>query len=290
MPTKTRRVLRYHGGKGRLAAQLVKMLAPHTVYIEPFGGAAAVLLEKAPSEFEVYNDLNGDLVNFFRILRDRPEDLVRAIELTPYAREEYALSGIASTDELERARRFAVMSWMTLGGSEGRFRSETDWRRLLHQKEGGHAPPPIEWQNLAGRLWGCAQRLRRVQIDNRPAVEILEKYAASNAVAYVDPPYMTATRSGPKRYALEMDEADHRELLEVLNQVDCALVVSTYDNELYARELTKTRGWSRHAFTVTLQSTKAGRGQKRHERTEVAFVRAARAPAQRTLEAAGVVA
>lgn len=290
MTTKTLRVLRYHGGKGRLAAQLVKLLPPHTVYIEPFGGAAAVLLEKEPASFEVYNDLNGDLVNFFRILRDRPEDLVRAIELTPYAREEYALSGIPAEDELERARRFFVMSWMTLGGSEGRFRSETDWRRLLHQGDGGRAPPSVEFQQLAGRLWGCAQRLRRVQIDNKPADEILEKYAATNAVAYVDPPYMTETRSGPKRYALEMDEAEHRDLLEVLNQVDSALVVSTYDNELYAQELTAARGWSRHAFTVTLQSTKAGKGQKRHDRVEVAFVRAARAPAQRTLEAMGVPA
>lgn len=278
----TRRVLRWHGGKGRLASRIVELLPPHAAYIEPYGGGAAVLLEKEPSEFEVYNDINGELVNFFRVLRDRPEDLVRAIELTPYARDEYAGAGEASADEVERARIFMVLSWMTLGGSEGRFRSATDWRRLLHHKEGGRAPPSVEWQGLASRLWGCSQRLRRVQIENRPAIEVLEKYAASNGVAYVDPPYPAGVRSGPKKYAGEMDTDEHQELLEVLNGLECAMVVSSYDNPLYARELTAARGWTKRDFTVTLQSTKAGKGQKRHDRVETVWIRPAQAPAARS--------
>jgi DNA adenine methylase len=286
MATQTIRVLRWHGGKGKLAPKIVPLLPKHHTYIEPFGGAAAVLLEKQPSEFEVYNDINSDLVNFFRMLREAPEDLIRAIELTPYAREEYAVAGGPVEDPVERARRFMVASWMTVSAYTGTFRSETDWRRLLHYTKGTHNPPSVEWQRLSARLWGCSQRLRTIQIDNRPAKDIIVKYDGPGACFYIDPPYMAEVRTGPKRYEGEMTDDEHVELLELLNGSEGAQVVSSYDNPLYAQQLTRARGWVQHKFEMTLHSTMAGLGQKRHTRVESVWVRAARAPSQTTLSEA----
>lgn len=266
----TARVLRWHGGKGKMAAKIVRFLPPHDTYTEVYGGGAAVLLEKKPATFEVYNDLNGDLVNFFRVLRDRPEELIREISLTPYAREEYELAGKAAEDVVERARRFMVASWMTISGFQGKYRSPTDWRRLTHL--GRSYPPTHAWASIESRLLLAAQRLRPVQIDNVPALKALADYDGPNVCHYVDPPYPVGTRSGPKRYAFEMTDADHAELLEVATGLQGAVVISSYPNDLYNESL---RGFARHDIAVELHSTKRGRGQKTTARTECVWVRRA---------------
>jgi DNA adenine methylase len=274
----TARVLRWHGGKGKMAAKLVTLLPAHQVYTEAYGGSAAVLLEKPPSQFEVYNDLNGDLVNFYRVLRNEPEELIRQIELTPYARDEYATAGDEVEDPIERARRFMVASWMTVAGFDGKFRSVTDWRRLLRSDR--PAPPSRQWASLGNRLWAAAQRLRSVQIDNKPALDILQDYDAPNVCHYIDPPYPTSTRTGPKRYPFEMNDAQHAEMLEVVIRLQGSVVISSYRNEVYDRAL---RSFTRHDITVPLHSTMAGRGQKRTERTECVWVRAPHPHQQATL-------
>jgi DNA adenine methylase len=276
-------VLRWHGGKGKLANKIVPLLPRHHTYVEPFGGGAAVLLEKDPSGFEIYNDLNGRLVNFFQVLRDRPEDLVRAVELTPYARGEYATCADGAEDPVEDARRFVTASWMSLGGYEGQFRSVTDWRRLLHSNGDARYAPSVEWQKIGPRLMACAQRLRSVQIDCKPALEILADYDKENVLFYLDPPYPLEVRTGPKRYAYEMTMAEHRTLLEAAVRLEGAVVISCYRNELYDQILSADAGWHRRDFDVVLHSTTAGLGQKRHNRIESLWIRTPRPNQQTTL-------
>jgi len=277
------RVLRWHGGKGKLAPKIVPLLPKHHSYVELFGGGGAVLLEKDPSEFEVYNDINGDLVNFFRVLRARPEELIRLVELTLYSRDEYKDAGEPTQDPLERARRFITCSWMTVSGYQGQFRSETDWRRLCHYNPGEHNPPSVEWQRLGARLWACVQRLRLVQVENRPALDVLKSYDGPGVLFYADPPYVASTRSGPKKYSSEMSEQDHANLVEKLLDAQGAVVLSGYRSELYDNLL---KGVERHDFAVTLHSTRAGKGQHRGQRLECLWIKregVARAGAQRSL-------
>jgi DNA adenine methylase len=132
----TRPALRYFGGKFRLSKWILSQFPEHETYVEPFGGAMGVLLNKQPAHFEIYNDLDGEVVNFFRVLRDQPDELIRLIELTPYAREEQLLSfdDLAGVSEVERARRLYVRCWQSHGG--GRTQWRTGWRYQINNRRG----------------------------------------------------------------------------------------------------------------------------------------------------------
>jgi DNA adenine methylase len=233
----TRAALRYYGGKARLAPWIVAHLPPHVCYVEPFGGAASVLLRKPPARCEVYNDLDGDVVGFFRVLRERPDDLLRAITLTPFARAEVDLACAAAPDgldEVERARRVYVRAWQGRHGLPAR--GKLGWR--FERAAAGSPTAVAQWTDLE-RLKAVAARLRSVQLECDDALRVIARFDGPDTVTYADPPYPASTRGvrwATTAYAHELTDADHRRLATVLHALRGMAVVSGYPGPLY-REL-----------------------------------------------------
>lgn len=241
-----RQPLRYYGSKWRIAAWLISHFPQHYHYVEPYGGGANVLLNKAPSKLETYNDLDRSVVTFFRILRERLEELIEAIELTPYARAELDLAndtfinGPTPADDLERARQFYVRCQQ--GRSSGSSVWRTSWRYMV--TDGRSKTLTAEW-NEHSHLWTTAKRLLQVQIECKPALEIIDKYDSSDTLFYLDPPYTHAERcSWLKAYQFELSDADHVELAERLHRIAGMAIISGYPSELYA-DLYEVHGWQR---------------------------------------------
>ncbi|RMD69937.1 MAG: DNA adenine methylase [Gammaproteobacteria bacterium] len=231
-------LIRYYGSKWHLASWIVANFPPHTIYVEPFGGSAAVLLQKQPSPVEVLNDIDGEVTQFFRVLREQPEALARAVMLTPYSREEAELSWEPSDDPIEAARRFLVRSWQTIGGPSTRWRSGWRFKRA-----------PVEmrrilraWKSLPEAVMQAAERLRDVVLERRDYRQILAAYDGPGTLFYLDPPYLQATRSRQWKNGGYRHEVDHGELLEALRQVRGAVVLSGYPSPLYDEAL---QGWGR---------------------------------------------
>lgn len=246
----TRPLLRYLGGKWRLAPWIIEHLPPHRVYVEPFGGAANVLLRKPRAQTEVYNDLDDDVVNLFRVLRDPAQAcaLQALLRLTPYARSEWAAAYEPAPDPVEKARRLIVRSYMGFGSCASRADRNTGFRS---GDRGPHRPASSEWAAFPDALSAIIERLADVTIECRPAAEVIAARDGTDAVFYVDPPYVHSTRS-PKRtrtapsngYAHELTDADHVALLDQLLTVAGGVVLSGYDCSIYDRAL---RGWHRVA-------------------------------------------
>lgn len=238
----------------------------HLCYVEPFGGAAGVLLQKPRVYAEVYNDLDGDVVNFFRVLRD-PIDraaLVDACTFTPYAREEFELAWLPTTDPIERARRLCIRAQMGFG-SAGATKGVTGFR--IDTKR-AYGTAQHDWAQYPAAIVSAGQRLRGVLIENRPAVDIMIQHDGPETLHFVDPPYVFETRDRRARtkgcYRHEMDDAQHHELLEVLKSLKGMVVLSGYYTEIYNQQL---EGWTRHE---TESRISAGRGTRL--RTECAWV------------------
>lgn len=221
--------LRYTGSKWILADWIMGYFPPHTLCCEPFCGGAAIFFRKQPSYIEVLNDLSGDVVNFFTVLRNRSEELIQAVELTPYAREEYELAYEPCDDPLERARRFYVCSRQSFGSFAGR---KTGWRTLKTWNR--RTSITREWARLDGLLLAAA-RLKEAQIENDDALAVIQRYDAPGSLFYVDPPYVFHSRSdgGRARYQHEMSDEQHRQLADVLNRVQGMVILSGYKSALY---------------------------------------------------------
>lgn len=230
----TRPPLKYYGGKAghrwQLADWIISHFPPHAHYIEPFAGGMSVLLRKEPSRLETANDLDGDLVTFFRVLRERTDELVRAIELTPFAHAEHDLSYTPAADDLERARRLYVRSWQGRGGGRGSWRS--GWRRTKNPYQ---ARPIEAWQTV-DQLYAIAARLRQVQIECDDALNVICRYDRPDALFYVDPPYLAETRGrwAKTGYAVELNENSHRQLADALRSVRGMVILSGYPSDLYS--------------------------------------------------------
>lgn len=232
--------LRYFGSKWRLADWIVDQLPPHTCYVEPFGGSAAVLLTKEPSEHEVYNDVDGDLVRFFRILRERTCELAGAIARTPYSREEHLLSFETCEDDLERARRFAVRSWQTRGGvkraSQGR-----GWRYSIASSN--WSSPATVWSKVPERVIAAADRLKKVYIEHDDWRNVVERFDAPTTLHYWDPPYVIGERTRVRKtYVHEFTDADHEDLLSIALEVEGMVAISGFPSDIYDDAL---QGWER---------------------------------------------
>jgi DNA adenine methylase len=230
-----RPILRYHGGKWMLADWIISNFPPHRVYVEPFGGAASVLLQKERSYSEVYNDLSGELVNLFRVVRDRGFELVEKLRLTPFARDEYRLSFEVSSDDLEQARRTVIRSFMGFG-SNSLCRSIQSGFRGNSNRSG--TTPAHDWANLPEAYKPLIERLRGVVIENRDALDLIGNHGkGGTTLIYADPPYVHSTRSekvhGHHGYDFEMTDDQHREVAHVLRSVDAMVVLSGYRSELY---------------------------------------------------------
>lgn len=243
----TRPALRYHGAKWRASSWIVSCLPDaHDSYIEPFGGSAAVLLNKSRSPIEVYNELDGEVVNFFRMLRERPDDLVRALYWTPFAHAEQRLSMEPTDDPLEGARRLYVRSYLTISGPTAQWNS--GWRRQKKFSRGRNGnsrmkPAAASFMELE-HLYRIAERLRGVIIEAADALEVIQRFDNPRALFYVDPPYVAETRKRWKAsaYKHEMTDDQHRQLAAVLQACTGMVVLSGYDGDLY-REL--FAGWQR---------------------------------------------
>lgn len=227
MAMPSRPALRYYGGKWRLAPWIISHFPAHECYVEPFGGAASVLLRKQPSAVEVWNDLDGEVVNFFRVLREHTEEFMRLVEMTPYSRAEYEQSFDRSDDPIEQARRFYVRSWQGYGAHTG-WRGS--WRVVRDDKRG--RSPADGWNNVE-HLWTVARRLKSVFIESADALEVIERFDNPGTLFYVDPPYVGETRAKKHRYNYEMSEDDHAKLAAALSDVDGMVVLSGYLSSMY---------------------------------------------------------
>ena len=260
--------LRYRGGKWRLAEWIISFFPPHELYCEPFAGGASVLFRKPASTLEVINDMDGDVVAFFRCLRNRPDELREALRLTPYSREELRLANKqveeATDVEMERARRLYVRCQMGRGSS-----SRIAGFRMQRTKYGWGVNKPREFLEN-GFLDAAAERLTHVQLENLPALELIPRADGPKALFYVDPPYLAATRSG-KLYNCEMmGEEEHQELSEQLHSVKGMVVLSGGDSgfyrELYADwklEMLVARGEMNKTYTECLWLNSAAQNAQR---------------------------
>lgn len=249
-------VIRYHGGKFRLAPWVIEHFPPHLVYVEPFGGAAGVLIQKARSHGEVYNDLDGDIVNLFRVLQqeDMRAALTELLVLTPYAREEFEQAWVFTDEPVERARRTIIRAQMGFG-SAGASKGTTGFRIDCYRQYG---TAQQLWARYPDQIAAIGQRLAGVLIENRPAIDVMLAHDSPQALHYVDPPYMHDTRvRGAQKgryYRHELDDSQHAELLDALTTLQGMVVLSGYPSALYAERLA---GWTMNSTTARIS---AGRG------------------------------
>lgn len=229
--------LRYFGGKWRIAPWIIGHFPKHNCYVEPYAGGASVLIRKDEARAEVLNDVDHQVVNFWTILRTRTREFIQAVDLTPFSRSECRLAHEPTTDNLESARRFYIRAWQMRGGPRAQWL--TGWRHcrgLGRYHTASHDFAKVE------HLWGVAERLKRVQIENDLAERVITRYDTKDTLFYVDPPYVAATRSKwrHKAYLYEMNEREHRALAAQLRKVAGKVVVSGYDGALYRQIF---RGW-----------------------------------------------
>lgn len=247
----TRPALRYFGGKWKLADWIVPLLPDHKVYIESFGGGASILLRKRPGKIEVYNDLNSDVVNFFRVLRERPADLIQLLDLTPYSREEHTLCRTKTGDSLEDARRFYVLSAQGRAFS-GHFGSkQSSWRKYAKISPGSGAHLLAQNWAVTDNLLAVADRLKRVQIENMDAIELIQQYDSPQALHYVDPPYETSTRTSWS-YANDTSDDLQLKLAQTLNAIEGMAVLSGYRCSQYDEWY---KDWTRFDKNVLTQAS-----------------------------------
>jgi DNA adenine methylase len=256
----------WYGGKSYYADWLIEQFPDHRVYVEPFGGAANVLLRKPPSQVEIYNDIDARIVNLFRVIRDRKQfkQLRTALDLTPYAREEFAdlLHDLPKASAVEKARRFFAMCRQARGGIGMSKLSRQAWATSKRTRR-EMAEPVSKYLSAIDGLADVADRLRTVLIESRPAIEMLAQYDGEDSFFYLDPPYVPETRHGKKAatYAYEMSVEDHETLLDAILTLQGKAMLSGYANPLYDSKL---KTWRRAEL-----KTKAHMANSGQERVEV---------------------
>ena len=248
----------WYGGKYSHLDWLMPLLPECHHYCEPFAGSAAVLINRKPAPVETYNDIDGEVVNFFRVLRDHYEELTRGISLTPFSREEYHLaiygekSGIS---DVERARRFYVRARQTRTGL-AQTASLGRWANCKDTSRAGMSGVVSRWLGGVDALDSIAQRLIRVQFENRPAVDVIRLYDASQTLFYCDPPYLHDTRGDAKAYGFEMNEDQHQEFAHTVNECKGMVAVSGYDHPLMDKLFRPDRWFKTSGPEKTIHSTK----------------------------------
>lgn len=226
----SRPVLRWFGGKWRLGTWIISCMPSHTCFVDVFGGAASILLQKPPSRLEYYNDIDRDLLNFFDVLRERPEELIRAISLTPYHRGELIRALQPCEDPLERARRTYVVCWQNRNGQ--RSQHTNSWR--YERTDTG--PNALRGWNDTGRLWDVVERLKQVRFECDDWRCILERYDTPETLFMCDPPYLPESRSSRwarTAYRHELTTDDHIDLAQRLRRVSGMVILCGYPSALY---------------------------------------------------------
>jgi DNA adenine methylase len=237
-----KQLIKYPGSKWRLAPWIDSFVPEHHSYPEPYFGSGAYLFWKRPSRIETVNDLDGEVANMFEVIRDDPERLASDIFLTPYSRDAYdAAYELRPADRYQKAAYFMARCIMGHGsrtsGERTGFRLDIHGRESRESRERPYASR--HWNELPELIRQCAERLKRVQIENRPALSVMERFDFPDVLMYIDPPYVLSTRYGPV-YRHEMDDSDHIELLEFLRVSKAQIMISGYESELYDNML---RSW-----------------------------------------------
>lgn len=237
-------ILKYPGAKWRLADWILEHMPLHESYLEPYFGSGAVFFNKPKSRIETINDIDGAVVQFFRVCRERPDELARAIGLTPWAREEFLGSVIMDNtpaeEEVERARQYAVRCWMTFGA---RASNKKGWRHTTSKEGNGGPANPSIWRKLPDLIYQVGERLLDAQIHNRPALELIHEFNGPEVLIYADPPYVRKTRTANgAQYRFEMEDAEHTTMLEALRNHRGMVLLSGYDCPMYQEALP---GWQK---------------------------------------------
>lgn len=242
-----RPVLKYPGAKWNLASWIISHMPPHESYLEPYFGSGAVFFNKEPARIETINDIDGEIVNFFRVCREQPEELAKAINLTPWAREELKESREVADDPVERARRTAVGCYMTFGS---RLNKKT-WRYTSGVQKNGGPDSAKLWGYVPDLVIQVAKRLKDAQIESRPAVDLIRGFDGPEVLIYLDPPYVKETRTlNGDQYRYEMDDHDHEELLQAISNHSGKIILSGYDNTLYNDYL---GGWEKRSIKSKIE-------------------------------------
>lgn len=256
----------YFGSKQRIAAKLQDRLPPHNAWVDLFCGSAAMTLAKEPAQIEVINDINGDIVNFFRQLQTHTLKFKRLVYFTPYARAELELAKKQESElsDIERARRFFVAAMMSINGVFGKDSGGFSFTNSYSRN--GMEARVSRWQGMPDHVDWVAKRLRSVRVEQMDAIELFKKFRNRPAtLVYLDPPYL-----GKRARGYDYDENTigfHKRLLRTVVNAKCMAFISGYENELYDEVLTSQRGWIREIIKTT---TKGNNG-KSFERTEVVW-------------------
>lgn len=248
-----RNVLKYPGSKWNIAKQLVELIPEHHSYVEPYAGSLAVLFNKPNSAIETINDLDSDVTNLFWCIQKDSERLSRLVMTTPFSREVYerqfsGMNGSGYASRFQRAAGFLIRCWQGHGFRTNGYK--TGWKNDVHSRERAYAL--WNWYRLPEWIIDIAERLRMVQIENRPALEVIERFGYENVFMYLDPPYLLGTRNG-KQYKHEMTDADHEELLKLILQSSAKIMISGYESEMYNDYL---RGWEKRHFASCAEGGK----------------------------------
>lgn len=268
-----RPVMRWHGGKWKLAGWIISHFPPHRTYVEPFGGAASVLMQKPRAYAEVYNDTWRVAVDVFRCMRDPAlaSELDRRLRLTPFARDEFRNAYIAETDDVvERARKAIVRSFMGFGSASANGNYITGFRASSRRSG---TTPALDWQHYPDCIPSFVARLQGVVIENKDAFDVIAQHDAEDSLIYADPPYPHETRNmrrGNASYAHEFTTADHERLAEQLRGCRAMVLVSSYPSHLYDRLYA---GWQVRECEAFADGAR--------KRREVLYLNAACATAQR---------
>lgn len=240
---KFKSVIKYPGAKWRIANWIEQFIPKHHSYLEPFFGSGALFFTKAAARIETINDLDNDVTNLFRIIRDNPEPLIKSIALTPFSRAEYENAyAVSSDNEMEQARQFLIRCWQGHGFRTSGYKA--GWKNDIQGREAAYALR--NWYRLPYWIDDIVDRLKDVQIECRPAEEVIKRFNYKNVFIYADPPYLLSTRSG-KQYKHEMTDKDHAALLECMLNHRGTAIISGYDNELYNKMLV---GWEKYSINT----------------------------------------
>ncbi len=261
-----RPVVPYFGGKWKIADWICSYFPPHRIYTECFGGAASVLMRKAPARVEVYNDLSSEMVNLFQVLRDRSmaTELRRLLDLTPYSRQEWKNCHVLHSDPIEQARRTVVISVMSCNAGKAIRRQSNGWKS--HSKQHTH---PQSFRRHTKALESVTERLKNVIIENDDAVRVIQQHDTEHTLHYVDPPYLQSERKDKRAmYAVEkLSIKDHKDLADFLLSLKGYVILSGYPSEEY-RQWYEDRGW----MALSTKSIDGSSQKGKSLRTEVVWL------------------
>lgn len=234
MSEPARPVIRYFGGKWILAPWIISHMPPHKVYVEPYGGAASVLMRKPRAYAEVYNDMDGEIVSLFQVLRDphKASILKHNLEMTPFSRDEFDEAYEPADDEIDQARKLIIRAYMGFGADGHNMENGKTGFRAASNRSG--TTPAHDWRNFPKEIQTFCERLAGVVIENKDAREVMAQHDSPQTLHFVDPPYVHGTRSRVRGYKFELSDADHRDLCAFLKTLKGMVLLCGYDNEIYS--------------------------------------------------------